>query len=81
MASIGVRSFNLIEDKYLTLANEEYVRTLAIGSNWTRLRLGMLAALTPDGVADLQGVQCIWGLCAGIGAIPSARPRPPTSWA
>lgn len=65
MATIGVRSFNLIEDKYLALGNEEYVRTLALGSNWSRLRLGLLAALTPEGTSDLQGTQFVWGLCAG----------------
>jgi hypothetical protein len=65
MATIGVRTFNLVEDKYLTLANEEYVRTLAIGNHWSRLRLGLLVALTPDGTNDLQGTQFVWGLCAG----------------
>ena len=47
MATIGVRSFNLIDDKYLALGNEEYVRPLAIGSNWSKIRVGMLVALTP----------------------------------
>ena len=65
MANIGSRTFNLIEDKYLTLANEEYARTLAIGSDWTKLRLGLLAALSTDGTNDLQGTSLAWGLCAG----------------
>jgi hypothetical protein len=65
MATIATRSFNLIEDKYLALGNEEFVRTLAIGSSWTRLRVGLLVALTPDGTSDLQGVQLVWGLCSG----------------
>ena len=65
MSNIGSRTFNLIGDKYLTLANEEFVRTLAIGSDWTRLRLGLLLALTPDGTNDLQGADLVWGLCAG----------------
>lgn len=65
MANIGSRTFNLIGDKYLTLANEEFVRTLAIGSDWTRLRLGLLLALSTDGTSDLQGADLVWGLCAG----------------
>ena len=65
MANIGSRTFNLIGDKYLTLANEEFVRTLAIGNDWTRLRLGLLLALPTDGTSDLQGADLVWGLCAG----------------
>lgn len=65
MANIATRTFNLIEDKYLTLANEEYARTLAIGSDWTKLRLGLLLALPTDGTNDLQGTELVWGLCAG----------------
>ena len=65
MANIGTRTFNLIADKYLTLANEEYARTLAIGSNWTKLRLGLLLAMSTDGTSDLQGMELICGLCAG----------------
>src|SRR5664279_1558518 len=65
MANIGSGTFNLIGDKYLTLANEEFVRTLAIGSDWTRLRLGLLLALSTDGTSDLQGADLVWGLCAG----------------
>ena len=65
MASIGSRTFNLIGDKYLTLANEEFVRTLAIGSDWNKLRLGLLLALSTDGTNNLQGTDLVWGLCAG----------------
>lgn len=65
MANIGSRDFNLVGDQYLSLANEEYVRTLAIGTNWTKLRLGLLAAVTPDGTSNLNGVQLVWGLCSG----------------
>lgn len=65
MANIGSRVFNLVGDKYLSLANEEYVRTLAVGTNWTKLRLGMLIALTPDGTNNLGGTNLVFGLCAG----------------
>ncbi|MBI1178319.1 hypothetical protein GC207_12860 [bacterium] len=65
MANIGSRTFNLVDDQYLSLANEEWVRTLAIGSNWTKLRLGVLLSVTPDDVNNLNGVQLVFGLCAG----------------
>ncbi|MBI1178460.1 hypothetical protein GC207_13580 [bacterium] len=65
MANIGSRVFNLVSDKYLSLANEEWVRTLAIGSNWTKLRVGVLLALTPDGTNNLAGTNLLFGLCAG----------------
>ena len=64
MASIGSRTINLIEDKYLTLANEEYLRPLSIGSNWTKLRIGMVCALTPNGTNNLLGCRLVLGLCA-----------------
>src|SRR5438876_3919296 len=65
MSVIASRAFNLIDDKYLTLANEEYVRTLAIGTNWTKLRIGMLLALATDGTNNLQGTNLVWGLSSG----------------
>ena len=55
MSNIGSRTFNLIADKYLTLANEEYLRQLSIGSNWSKLRLGAMLALTaPEATYDWQ---------------------------
>jgi hypothetical protein len=65
MANIGTRTFNLVDDKYLSLANEEWVRTLAIGTNWTKLRIGKLVSVTPDATSNLSGVELIWGLCSG----------------
>lgn len=41
MANIGSRTFNLIGDKYLTLANEEFVRTLAIRAAGPVLDMGI----------------------------------------
>ncbi len=55
MAIIGTRLFNLIEDKYLTLGNEEYLRPLSIGNNWSKLRLGLMLALPPNGTSSLRG--------------------------
>ena len=65
MANIGSRLFNLLADKYLTLANEEWVRTLAIGNDWNKLRLGLLLAVTPDGTNNLGGTALMLGVCSG----------------
>jgi hypothetical protein len=65
MATIGSRLFNLVADKYLTLPNEEFVRTLAIGTDWNKIRLGVLLAVTPDGTNNLGGVALMLGVCSG----------------
>jgi hypothetical protein len=64
MATIGSRTFNLIGDKYLSLANEEYLRQLSIGSNWNKLRLGAMVALAPNGTSNLVGCSLMLGLCS-----------------
>jgi hypothetical protein len=64
MATIGSRNFNLIEDKYLTLANEEFVRPLSIGNNWSKLRLGAMLAITPDGTNNLPSCALLLGVCS-----------------
>jgi len=65
MATIGQRLFVSLQKKYLTLANEEFVRTLGIGTNWTKLRLGILWAITPDGTNALPSSAIVLGLCSG----------------
>jgi hypothetical protein len=65
MSSIGSRLFNLIADKYLTLANEEFARTLAIGTDWNKIRLGVLLAVTPDGTNNLASSALVLGVSSG----------------
>lgn len=65
MANIGSRLFNGVADKYVSLANEELVRTLQIGSDWTKLRIGVLLAVTPDGTNNLASAALVLGLCSG----------------
>lgn len=65
MASIGSRIFNLTPDKYVSLANEELVRTLAMGTDWTKLHIGVLLAVTPDGTNNLASAALMLGLCSG----------------
>jgi len=64
MSTIASRTFNLIPDKYLTLANEEYLRPLSIGNNWNKLRLGAMVALTPNGTSNLVGCSLVLGVCS-----------------
>jgi hypothetical protein len=64
MAAIGSRTFNLIEDRYLTLANEEFLRPLSIGNNWSKLRLGAMLALPPNGTNNLTGCSLMLGICS-----------------
>lgn len=65
MASIGSRLFNAVGDKYVSLANEELVRTLQIGTDWTKLRIGVLLAVTPDGTNNLASAALMMGVCSG----------------
>ena len=65
MAIIGSRLFNLLEDKYATLANEEFVRTLGIGTDWTKIRLGLLLAVPTDGTNPLASTALMLGVCSG----------------
>lgn len=65
MATIGSRTFATYEplnDKYLSLANEEYVRTLAIGSNWNQVRIGLMYAM--PGAANIPSARFCVGLSA-----------------
>lgn len=68
MSNVAQRVFVLGNNNntYMTLANEEFVRTLAIGSNWTRLRLGILVAFTPDGTNNIAGAVLALGMSAGV---------------
>ena len=66
MSNIGQRVFVLGGNQlYMTLANEEYVRALSIGSTWTKLRLGLMCAITPDGTNNLLNMNCTMGVCSG----------------
>lgn len=67
MSTIGQRVFAVGgNDKYLTLANEEYARVLEIGNNWTSLRLGVMLAFTPDGTNNILNCTLALGVCSGL---------------
>lgn len=63
MPQIGQRIFVAGgADNYCSLANEELIRY--IGSDWTSIRIGMMAALNTNGVANITGRLAV-GVCSG----------------
>jgi len=65
MGAIFYRQFSTGSAPYLTLAGEEYVRPLGIGSDWTTLRVALLCAVTPNGVSNILNLTSFFGLCSG----------------
>ena len=53
MASIISETFSDGADKALQLENEEFGRLLAIGSDWTYLRIGVMYNIVPDGTNNI----------------------------
>ena len=64
MAVIDFKVFGYGSKKCLRLGNEEYVRPIQALS-WTRLRLGALIALVPDGTNNIANITMAMGLCSG----------------
>lgn len=63
---ISQRLFAYVPTNYLTLGGGDYVRRLAIGANWFRVRIGMLCAISaPSGVNSIYGGQLAMGMCVG----------------
>lgn len=54
---------NIVGDKALQLGNEEFVRKMAIGNNWNRLRIG--CRLIVNGTADISAPRFYLGLNNG----------------
>lgn len=65
MAAIFYRLFDEGSKPYLTLAGDEFVRPLGIGSNWTNIKVAIVSALTPNGTSDITGLSFVMGLCTG----------------
>jgi hypothetical protein len=72
MASISKRTFLYTDKNYLTLANEEWCRTLPNGNTWSRIRLGMLCAVTPNGTSNITDCALFFGVSSGKTAPSSA---------
>jgi len=65
MAIIIQRVFATDTKKGISLGNEEWVRGLTIGTNWSRLRIGILCAANPDGTNNINGCSYALGVCSG----------------
>jgi hypothetical protein len=65
MALIDLITFGDGDDKYLQLANESWGRQLAIGSDWTRLRVGIMAHIFTDVTTSLAGAFLALGFSNG----------------
>lgn len=61
-ATIGQRNFASGPQTYLALKKDEYIRQMAIGKNWTKIRIGWLLAI--DGTGDIITHDFGVGLCS-----------------
>lgn len=65
-ASIIQRDFLTVFDKALLLGGASYVRRLSFGSMWSRIRIGALVSVTPNGTNNLSDMLMTLGLCSGM---------------
>jgi len=65
MATIISRTLTYSPAKALSLGGEEFVRQMKVGCSWGRLRIGMLATLTPQSTNNLIGRMLYMGVCSG----------------
>jgi hypothetical protein len=65
-ASIIERQFIYIPDKILCLGGAAWLRQLPVLTlPWSRIRIGLICAVTPDGVNNIQDTSFTLGLCSG----------------
>lgn len=63
MATIGQRAFADGAHKYLSIANEEFVRTMKFGNSWKCIRILTRMAVTPNGTSNITGCRLAIGAC------------------
>ena len=64
-ASITQRVFAYVPDKTLLLTGE-YLRQFAISNQWQRIRIGVLAAITPYSTNNITDCGFYLGICTGM---------------
>jgi len=65
-ASIVDRSFIDIPDKVLCLGGAAFLRKLPVGTMpWSRIRIGLICAVTPNGTSNIPDTQFTVGICSG----------------
>jgi len=68
------QNFAAGNQQYLTLSAESYARPLTIGTDWNRLRIGILAAIPSlyGNAWNIKNATIAAGVCAGIASSPTA---------
>ena len=64
MATIVQQTFNSVSKEGLSLGHEEWVRPMLFGNAWTKLRIGMLFAIT-DAPGGIASANLALGVCSG----------------
>ena len=64
MATFGNTTFSDGPDEWLQLGNEEWVRPLSMGNNWSHIRIGLLWAVTGSSTIGTSNGFAI-GVCSG----------------
>ena len=64
-ASIIQRDFTTVFDNALKLGGASYLRALAYGGGWSRIRIGALVAVTPNSTINISDAVLTIGLCSG----------------
>ena len=68
MAVIGQRTFSDGPDQFMNLANEDFVRPLAFGTNWSTLKITAHVAANFEVAGDISGCLFTMGVCSnGVG--------------
>jgi len=78
MPVIYSRNFATGTQQYLALGPSDYTRTLSIGTNWSRIRIGILAAMSTVSENAWSIRQCSWALGVCNGASSTGSVQAPT---
>lgn len=61
------RVFAHVPETILALQNAEYMRPIAVGGQWTRIRVGILAAVRPWGTSNILDCPLFLGMGSSVG--------------
>lgn len=71
-ASVIERRFAYVPDKILCLGGAAWLRPFSLCSSWGRVRIGVLCAVSPNGISNISDALFLLGMCAGQTAPGSA---------
>lgn len=73
-AQAATRVYQFVPDNVLQLSNAEFSRKISVGIGWQKIRLGFLATVTPNRVAQsINGpIFCRFGMSSSVGPGVSA---------